>query len=200
MPDRPQDSGDGPDDVSTPRPVGARFHRRSAEAPTPQQLPGLAGVEPGAGEAVGRQRPAPHFELALRGYARSEVDRHIEELEAVIADLRVQLQREQNRREAVEAHVYALKAPLEQAAPRPTPAGPTEGPLAEKLVRLARREAAELRAAARKDAATMLEEARREVEQYRYDAHQSIMQWARALDEDIGNRPDHRSGEDQRET
>jgi len=195
MPDRPPDSGDGPDDVSIPRPVGARFHRQSTEAATPQRPTGLAGAEPDAGEAVGRRRPAPRFELALRGYARSEVDRHIRELDAVIADLRVQLQREQHRREAVEAHVYALNAPLDQVASRPVQTGPVEGPLSEKLVRLARREAAELRAAARKDAATMLEEARREAEQYRYDARQ----WVRALDEDIGNRPG-RSGKDQRET
>lgn len=189
MPDRTREGGGGPDD-STPRLVGARFHRESKETPPP----------PDAGEAVGQRRPAPPFELALRGYVRSEVDRRIDELEAVIADLGVQLQRERNWREAVEAHAYALKAQLDQVASGTTPTGPTEGPLSEKLMRLARREAAELRAAARKDAINMLEEAHRQIEQYRYDAHQSTRQWGRAVDDDVGNRPGHWPGEDQRGT
>jgi DivIVA domain-containing protein len=123
----------------------------------------------------GPRRPEPerpHFDMVLRGYDRIEVDEYIEKLLQENAALR----RELESAPRAEAPVARDEQPTVQAvapvAPQPggqydidTPAEDSFGFRAEKLLRLAEREAAEMRTRATRDAEAVEATARRRVEE-----------------------------------
>jgi len=109
----------------------------------------------------------PHFDMVLRGYDRVEVDQCIAELLRENAALRAELDgRPAQPPTAPQPTVPARDASA--AAPHydvDTPAEDSFGFRAEKLLRLAEREAAEMRTRATRDAETFEANARRRAEE-----------------------------------
>jgi DivIVA domain-containing protein len=115
----------------------------------------------------GQRRPEPerpHFDMVLRGYDRIEVDEYIEKLLEENAALRREVETSGTRSAPVER-------PVEREEPSPqhydvdTPAEDSFGFRAEKLLRLAEREAAEMRTRATRDAESVEATSRRRVEE-----------------------------------
>jgi DivIVA domain-containing protein len=111
----------------------------------------------------------PHFDMVLRGYDRIEVDEYIEKLLEENAELRRELATAPAAAPAPAVAEPERPAPREEAAPQyydvDTPAEDSFGFRAEKLLRLAEREAAEMRTRATRDAEGVEATARRRAEE-----------------------------------
>jgi DivIVA domain-containing protein len=115
----------------------------------------------------------PQFDMVLRGYDRIEVDQYIDAILQENAALRREL--ETSRRAAAEVQERSAAAPPQptpQPTPSPTPHYDVDTPAeesfgyrAEKLLRLAEREAAEMRTRATRDVETMEAAARRRADE-----------------------------------
>ena len=107
----------------------------------------------------------PHFDMVLRGYDRIEVDAYIDKLLGENAGLRYEL--EISRTRPVDEE-HPTERPEQQAPAHhydvETPAEDSFGFRAEKLLRLAERESAEMRTRATRDAETVEATARRRAE------------------------------------
>ena len=105
----------------------------------------------------------PHFDMVLRGYDRIEVDEYIDKLLAQNEALRRELESAPQRG----AEVDRPDAPTEASSyyAVDTPAEDSFGFRAEKLLRLAEREAAEMRTRATRDAETVEATARRRADE-----------------------------------
>ena len=121
----------------------------------------------------------PRFEVMLRGYDRAAVDAHLasrlheaEELRAALADAERRVDRAVRRAEAAEAE-SADRARV--AAAEPAPADTGFGSRAEKILRLAEREAAEVRSRATAESTAILDAARSEAEQHRHDVERQLI-------------------------
>lgn len=133
-------------------------------------MTGQSGASTETASIPAQHRPEPerpHFDMVLRGYDRIEVDEYIEKLLTENAALRRELE----------------SSPAPQAAPTPRPAAAQQAPAsssyydvdtpaedsfgfrAEKLLRLAEREAAEMRTRATRDAEAAESSARRRAEE-----------------------------------
>lgn len=159
------------------QPVGARFPRAAAQPTPPErevQVPVVREVR-------------ASFDLAMRGYDRRQVDEHFAAAEDEIRTLRQQkdilerglgealaritkltAQRDELRRREADSTVSPAPSDSADSDPYRPP-----GPVTDKLVRLARREAALVRANAAREAADILAAARVQAEAYRRDAEQS---------------------------
>ena len=120
----------------------------------------------------GQRRPEPerpHFDMVLRGYDRIEVDEYIEKLLEENAALRREVE-SGNAARATSAPVEQQQ-PVARQEPSPqyydvdTPAEDSFGFRAEKLLRLAEREAAEMRTRATRDAESVEATSRRRAEE-----------------------------------
>ncbi len=145
------DEGDG-------GPVGARFHRQRRARKEPSGEPA---------------RPDP-FRVERRGYARQEVDDHLDALQSQLGQLRADLLAAQRERDEARQYARGLERDVADLRGRlsvretPEPAGevggdmpvPDRDPITTKVLRLAQREALLLRATARQEAAKIVEEAR----------------------------------------
>jgi flagellar biosynthesis/type III secretory pathway protein FliH len=113
-----------------------------------------------------RQPDPPHFDMVLRGYDRVQVDQYVTELSEENAALRGALHR--LRTENRVAPVAGTPKPTPSSPARYDPDTPAEdsfGFRAEKLLRLAEREAAEMRADATRDAEGVTTTARQRAEE-----------------------------------
>jgi DivIVA domain-containing protein len=127
---------------------------------------GQRGAAADTAAIPGQRRPEPerpHFDMVLRGYDRIEVDEYIEQLLAENAQLRQELASGATARPAAEPAVREEQAP--QHYDVDTPAEDSFGFRAEKLLRLAEREAAEMRTRATRDAEGVEATARRRAEE-----------------------------------
>lgn len=123
----------------------------------------------------GQRRPEPerpHFDMVLRGYDRIEVDAYIEKLLEENSTLRRELDSGAARASAAAERPAERPAAMGQAPQQPphqydidTPAEDSFGFRAEKLLRLAEREAAEMRTRATRDAETVEAASRRRSEE-----------------------------------
>jgi flagellar biosynthesis/type III secretory pathway protein FliH len=117
------------------------------------------GVEP-------RQPDPPHFDMVLRGYDRVQVDQYVTELGEENAALRGALHRLRTENRAAPVAETPKPTPYSPARYDPdTPAEDSFGFRAEKLLRLAEREAAEMRADATRDAEGVTTTARQRAEE-----------------------------------
>jgi DivIVA domain-containing protein len=106
----------------------------------------------------------PHFDMVLRGYDRIEVDEFIDKILEENAALRRELESAATRTETVERP--AVRGDVSpQHYDVDTPAEDSFGFRAEKLLRLAEREAAEMRTRATRDAEAVEAQARRRAEE-----------------------------------
>ena len=116
----------------------------------------------------GQRRPEPerpHFDMVLRGYDRIEVDEYIEKLLEENAALRREAESGAARSAPVERPAAEREDPTPQYYDVDTPAEDSFGFRAEKLLRLAEREAAEMRTRATRDAESVEATARRRSEE-----------------------------------
>jgi len=132
------------------------------------------------------------FATVLRGYERRQVDDYVARQRDQTATLRAQLAETQRRRRLATAHAEAteqenrrLHATAEHEAPQPQEGF---GLRAEKLLRLAEREAAEVRARSSHESVALLEQTRGETETHRHAVEQSLIIRAAQLDQAAGRR------------
>ena len=128
----------------------------------------------------------------LRGYERRQVNDYVARQRDQTATLRAQLAETQRRRRLATAHAEAteqenrrLHATAEHEAPQPQEGF---GLRAEKLLRLAEREAAEVRARSSQESVALLEQTRGETETHRHAVEQSLIIRAAQLDQAAGRR------------
>jgi len=132
------------------------------------------------------------FDVALRGYERSQVDARIAELLAQLAAATEQnrttaarLADEQRRAEHAERQLREARDKLAAAQPSSDSSGNGAqgfGYRAERILRMAEAEAHETRTAAAKEAAELLERARAEAEIHRHEIEQNLIMRATSLD------------------
>ena len=167
--------------ATTPRP------RSSGAVPAqggPTQPPSRSG---GFEDDVERRR----FVTVLRGYDRIEVDEYIDDLLAVVATLRTSAtEADKNKRTAEERAAAAERRATESAAAPQQAAAPTEGfgMRAERLLRLAENEAAEIRAAAAAESSAVIERSRADAEQRRHEAEQALIARSTQTDQETARR------------
>jgi hypothetical protein len=183
-----------------PRPVevgrtGARFGRVTADEP---QTPDTS--DPAAtAESAPPSESVPKFESVLRGYDRDQVDAYWKRRAGADRALREAVSEAQRRLATVAAQARAL----EEENHRLRSSGPTQlrgddhpvdspsggfGQRAEKLLRLAESEAADLRARAVRDAAEAAAQARSEVETYRHEIERELIARASHVEQHAAQR------------
>jgi hypothetical protein len=132
------------------------------------------------------------FATVLRGYERRQVDDYVARQRDQTATLRAQLVETQRQRrlatdhaEATEQENRRLHATAGHEAPPPQEGF---GLRAEKLLRLAEHEAAEVRARSSQESVALLERTRGETETHRHAVEQSLIVRAAQLDQVAGRR------------
>ena len=145
----------------------------------------------GSGEAAHRRgtQPAdrPRFTTVVRGYDRIEVDEHVGAQQQLVERLRSELADAERRLHDTERRVETLE---QENRNRPAPASMDEGfgVRAERLLRLAEQEAAEVRGEAAEEAAALRQQVREDVERQRHEAAQALIQRSAQFDEQAAQR------------
>jgi DivIVA domain-containing protein len=164
--------------TARPRPSGA----------VPTQGSAQPGGRSGAFEDDAERR---RFVTVLRGYDRIEVDEYIDDLLAVVTTLRTSATEADKAKRTAEERAAAAERRAADAANAPQPAAaPTEGfgVRAERLLRLAENEAAEIRAAAAAESSAVVERARADAEQRRHEAEQALISRSAQADQESARR------------
>ena len=142
------------------------------------------------------------FPLVVRGYDRRLVDQFVAEQRRALRELRAKLSDTEQRlgqatEQATGDATERQRLRDELAAKRAgTPEG--YGARAEKLLRLAESEAAEMRTSASRESAALIEQARVTAEQHRHEAEQTLISRARELDEEARRREAELSDREQK--
>ncbi len=137
----------------------------------------------------GRVPDGARFESSLRGYDRRQVDEFIARQDRELTALRAELEDSRRLRRLADDHATATEAELRQAR-RPS-AGSGEdgfGFRAEKLLRLAEQEAAEVRSQAARESAALIEQARTRAEEHRHEVEQGLIGRATVLEQHAAER------------
>jgi cell division septum initiation protein DivIVA len=129
-----------------------------------------------------RQRPAserPRFEQVLRGYDRAAVDAFVDRQDTALDGVRADLAEAERARDAATERADAAErenAGLRQAAAEPAPMADTGfGSRAEKILRMAEREASEARARAAAESAALIDAARSSAEAHRHQVEEELI-------------------------
>jgi len=132
------------------------------------------------------------FDVVMRGYERTSVDDYMQRSVDEAARLQRELAECERRRALAEQHATATESEnrtlrSEQIA---APSAPEEGfgYRAEKLLRLAEQEAADVRGSAAREASAMLEQVRAESEQHRCEVEQTLIARSSLLDQQATQR------------
>jgi DNA polymerase III gamma/tau subunit len=138
-------------------------------------------------------RPTTPFDVALRGYERRQVDDYVARQRSEMSALRAQLAEIERQRRLATDHAEATEEEnrrLRNAGPAPAeaPAEDGFGFRAEKLLRLAEQEAADIRARTRQESVALLEQTRAEAEKHRHEVEQSLIARAAQLDQAAARR------------
>jgi cell division septum initiation protein DivIVA len=150
-------------------------------------------TRPRSPQGAGTDANAAVFDTALRGYDRRQVDELIAAQREQIARLQGELAESERRQRAAADHAAATETEVRNLrATIPAQSGaPVEegfGFRAEKLLRLAEQEAADMRAHSSRESVAVLERARAEAEKHRHDVEQSLIARAAQLDEKASRR------------
>ena len=160
-------------------------------------IPTQGGSGKGATQSAGRSGPFEddverrRFVTVLRGYDRIEVDEYVDDLLAVVATLRSSSAEAEKGRHSAEERAAAAERRAAESAKAPQPAAaPTEGfgVRAERLLRLAENEAADIRAAAAAESSSIVERARADAEQRRHEAEQALIARSAQTDQETARR------------
>lgn len=136
------------------------------------------------------QRPAQSsspasFDVVRRGYDRDQVD-------AQMRELRDRLASAEASRAAAEQHARATEDELRTARTQnqgePALSSESFGFRAEKILRLAEHEAADVRSRAASEATALVEQARADAERHRHDVEQKLIARSAELDQEAAQR------------
>lgn len=141
------------DEPAAHRPVGARFHAR------PQ--------DDGPG---GRVASADRFPVVVRGYDRRRVDARVAALTGEVERLRGDVAEMHRRWLAAQEHAAGVEAELRERQDAPRRTDPGAAPIADRVLRHARLEAARIRAVALREADLLLARARQDAARERRPA------------------------------
>jgi DivIVA domain-containing protein len=163
-----------------------------------------AETTPSAGVRVRQPRPGPHeaprrevtlperrFATVVRGYDRGEVDGYLGEAKRVVSQLLNELTEADDRRRRAEQRAESLEHENRAARARAdAPRTPDEGfgMRAERLLRLAEQEAAEVRSGAAEEAAALRQQVREDIERQRHEAEQALIARSGQFDERAAQR------------
>lgn len=136
--------------------------------------------------------PVP-FDTVLRGYERRQVDEYVGRAKDEIATLKEELAEAQRKRRLANEHAEATERELREVRAKSAHAEPRSvedsfGYRAEKLLRIAEQEAAEVRTHASRESAAIIEQARTEAEKHRHEVEQSLIARASVLEQQAAQR------------
>ena len=134
-----------------------------------------------AGEPTSIQ---PVFELVFRGYDRGQVEAELSRPRQVIGGMEAKLTASERELRHMTRQLRAIEAERRSASEEPGPAGGPSGfgERAEKLLRLAESEAADIRSRAVRDAAELMVRSRAEAELHRHAVEQALIARAREFE------------------
>jgi hypothetical protein len=142
----------------------------------------------------GSQNPASlPFDTVLRGYERRQVDDYVAKAKDEIAKLKDELSEAQRKRRLATEHAEATERELRDVRAKSAHSEPRSvedsfGYRAEKLLRIAEQEAAEVRTHASRESAAIIEQARTEAEKHRHEVEQSLIARASVLEQQAAQR------------
>ena len=133
------------------------------------------------------------FDTVLRGYERRQVDEYVSRAKDEIAKLKDELTESERKRRQADEHAEATERELRDVRAKSAHAEPRAvedsfGYRAEKLLRIAEQEAAEVRAHASRESAAIVEQARTEAEKHRHEVEQSLISRASVLEQQAAQR------------
>ncbi len=133
------------------------------------------------------------FDTVLRGYERRQVDEYVTRAKEEIAQLKEELAEAQRKRRLATEHAEATERELrdlraKSAHSEPRSVEDSFGYRAEKLLRIAEQEAAEVRTHASRESASIIEQARTEAEKHRHEVEQSLIARASVLEQQAAQR------------
>jgi chromosome segregation ATPase len=133
------------------------------------------------------------FDTVLRGYERRQVDDYVTKAKEEIAQLKEELAEAQRKRRLATEHAEATERELRDVRAKSAHSEPRSvedsfGYRAEKLLRIAEQEAAEVRTHASRESASIIEQARTEAEKHRHEVEQSLIARASVLEQQAAQR------------
>jgi hypothetical protein len=133
------------------------------------------------------------FDTVLRGYERRQVDEFVVEKNKEIAWLKMELAEAHRQRRLATEHAEGTETELRElransAHTEPASIEDSFGYRAEKLLRMAEQEAAEVRSQASRESAGIIEQARTEAEKHRHEVEQSLIARASLLEQQAAQR------------
>jgi len=137
--------------------------------------------------------PDQPFDTVLRGYERRQVDDYVGRLKDEITQLKDDLAEAQRKRRLANEHAEATERELREVRAKSAHSEPRSvedsfGYRAEKLLRIAEQEAAEVRTHASRESAAIIEQARTEAEKHRHEVEQSLIARAAVLEQQAAQR------------
>lgn len=133
------------------------------------------------------------FDTVLRGYERRQVDEFVVEKNKEIAWLKMEVAEAHRQRRLATEHAEGTETELRElransAHTEPASIEDSFGYRAEKLLRMAEQEAAEVRSQASRESAGIVEQARTEAEKHRHEVEQSLIARASLLEQQAAQR------------
>jgi hypothetical protein len=133
------------------------------------------------------------FDTVLRGYERRQVDEFVVERNKELAWLKMELAEAHRQRRLATEHAEGTEKELREvrassAHSEPASIEDSFGYRAEKLLRMAEQEAAEVRSQASRESAGIVEQARTEAEKHRHEVEQSLIARASLLEQQAAQR------------
>jgi membrane protein involved in colicin uptake len=133
------------------------------------------------------------FDTVLRGYERRQVDEYVSKSKDELARLKEELAEAQRKRRLATEHAEATERELREVRAKSAHSEPRSvedsfGYRAEKLLRIAEQEAAEVRTHASRESAAIIEQARTEAEKHRHEVEQSLIARASVLEQQASQR------------
>jgi cell division septum initiation protein DivIVA len=133
------------------------------------------------------------FDTVLRGYERRQVDDYVAKAKDEVAKLKDELAEAQRKRRLATEHAEATERELRDVRAKSAHSEPRSvedsfGYRAEKLLRIAEQEAAEVRTHASRESAAIIEQARTEAEKHRHEVEQSLIGRASVLEQQAAQR------------
>jgi hypothetical protein len=141
----------------------------------------------------GTESPQQQFDTVLRGYERRQVDEFVVERNKELAWLKMELAEAHRQRRLATEHAEGTEAEMRDlrassAHSEPAAIEDSFGYRAEKLLRMAEQEAAEVRTQASRESAGIIEQARTEAEKHRHEVEQSLIARASLLEQQAAQR------------
>ena len=137
--------------------------------------------------------PGMPFDTVLRGYERRQVDDFVAKQKEELAKLKGELTESERKRRQADEHAEATERELRDVRAKSAHSEPRSvedsfGYRAEKLLRIAEQEAAEVRTHASRESAAIIEQARTDAEKHRHEVEQSLIARASVLEQQAGQR------------